>query len=787
MKRNVRIVAALAAAAALTVGALVVGGGGEAPDGARVDPDAPARAAADVEVAPLAPDDAASERTPTDGDAASGAAAADGAEGDADEPRIVVSGRVLLLAGDGSIAPLPGRAVTLGPVSPPMDAITDAEGGYRFTLGPVRDSMASVYVRAPPTEGSDLISRGRRVDVPGGVARVDGVDLVLLPAPPLVGRVVDPDGAGLQGATVSRGDASTTSEPDGSFALPPLATHLYESWTRIEEGLGATLEGHALVGVEVPGFADDGAWLPIEIVMAPVGAVIVEVVDADGAPRAGEDVRITLQASEPIRVAAESAYGFDLPRWSGETGEDGAVRLTGVPAGPFLEVDAAERVHDAVGPGGVLVAADRAPGAAPIVARAGAELRVRCVVDDEVTIEGVVREPDGSPSAGAFVKVIDDPADRWGQRLEADDEGRFAVRLRPDRDVASVMVYGESARGSRPSYSPFGGRVRADPLCLAGERVVLDGRAEPYGVVLQLRATGTVEGVVLDADGGRVDFATVTLRAEGEPAGPVQASGEPARVDSRGGTFRFGGVLPGRYVVEARSPDHGSARSAPFDHRSKDVVVRFGEPDLARIRVVVEGLGEGARAALAHGMIDAGAHGGLPVLGRTSRITGGGGFPAGGASLSSGVFTYSAAGAQGTVSIEALDPRAGTTLSMAPGPAILGLRAWDADGRPCAELGTGLVRLEAGDHVLRFEPSVAAALVVEVPRDAPPGELVEVRDADGALVAEARVTSQGTARLDGLPSGPVEVLVGSRGVDGLVPRARAAATLPGGGELRLQL
>jgi outer membrane receptor for ferrienterochelin and colicin len=73
--------------------------------------------------------------------------------------------------------------------------------------------------------------------------------------------------------------------------------------------------------------------------------------------------------------------------------------------------------------------------------------------------------------------------------------------------------------------------------------VVVCGAAKPAGAQLQL---GSIAGIVLGPDGGRVDGAVVTL---------LDGLGDPVvSVSARNGEFRFTNVAPGTYSLQAEAP-----------------------------------------------------------------------------------------------------------------------------------------------------------------------------------------------------------------------------------------
>ena len=117
-------------------------------------------------------------------------------------------------------------------------------------------------------------------------------------------------------------------------------------------------------------------------------------------------------------------------------------------------------------------------------------------------------------------------------------------------------------------------RVRAS----APERV--DGRSESLvvrgvdlaDVEVRLAFGATVQGEVIDRSGYAIPDATLSMRRKADGRGRPIRRGRVVRVRGRGdGYFRFAGLLPGEYQLEARAP--GFARSTPETlHLDPDVM-----------------------------------------------------------------------------------------------------------------------------------------------------------------------------------------------------------------------
>ena len=110
-----------------------------------------------------------------------------------------------------------------------------------------------------------------------------------------------------------------------------------------------------------------------------------------------------------------------------------------------------------------------------------------------------------------------------------------------------------------------------------------------------------------------------------------------------GGEFRFVGVPPGLYRIEARHRELGRAVTGPITHDARDVTLKLDGSEGARVRVVIEGLPEEANVILAFGSATVADESSIAQLPAKSRFEGHRGFPEAGLQLYSGVSSQSTA------------------------------------------------------------------------------------------------------------------------------------------------
>ncbi len=408
-------------------------------------------------------------------------------------------------------------------------AYTDAEGRFR---GWARPGAAYVYAEA---EG--YASKGEFGAAPGHL-----FTLYLTPESVLIGRVVRAsDGAPIEGARVTANDPSsydaTFTDVNGNFRIDRLNPGPYKPHAEADDAFGQAEEQVVL------GLGETSA--PLVVRAHPAVYVEGAVVVAGG--EACDHANVSLME----RGANRQVIATRTP--------DGLMRARGVLPGDYeMFVECPGYMAEESYPH-VVVADANVTG-------------LRWAVTAGRAIRGRVVDAEGKPVAGVMVSG----------EMEADPEHPRARRT----DGWSGVATDESGRFELAGLLPGGyalvvsGREvsRAVPA-RALEVNLLEGQ-DLEDVVIELPATGEVQGSVRDANGRPLAGVTVALIG-----GPQRQS---ASVDDQG-TFRLPHVAPGEYRVVASLGWQTRLRAPGTrddDVQGEPVTVREG--GVEEVKLVVE-------------------------------------------------------------------------------------------------------------------------------------------------------------------------------------------------------
>lgn len=363
---------------------------------------------------------------------------------------------------DPSSEAIAGAAIAVSPYLQNGDsgrAVTDANGAFLVAgLAPGSyDVVASAPGSADALRRGVTLVAGQRFPMTIKLQGTGGVE----------GAVRDSDGRTLAGVRVvaryawreaSLGPApgEAVTDEHGRYGLSPLAPGKVQVFARRDE-----------------------AWSPPQVIKVPAGGTV----RADFV-LAWSGVLIGLVATRnggvPDRPSQVGAWPVGMRAWPGEMS-------------PRAPVDATGRYRLVLHPGRYNVGAVpvsnpggfwRAAANVPVEIAAGRESRADLILADgeSATVAGIVVEPGGGPSAGARVTAGYDRTVSFGTR--ADQEGRFEVLLARRAAPAPVTVWARS--GGR--FAQVGGVA-----------------ADTRGLVVQLKASGSIRGRVAGSNGVPVD------------------------------------------------------------------------------------------------------------------------------------------------------------------------------------------------------------------------------------------------------------------------------------------
>lgn len=447
---------------------------------------------------------------------------------DAEEEPVENARVTLIPAGRDAASPWRVGAVPTPGLREPLATTTDSTG--RFEILDVSEGSYRVTVQAAGFAPTAVPG----VEVAGDADSVDLGSIYVNPGVRLEGRVVDPTGSPVEGATVGPDleGSFLAGVLSGPWAADPEAQVLTDVEGRFEIadlspgqrlGLWVTRDGYVRLHVEGLRAPAEEPVEPLEVVLQPGGRLEGVVTDASGNPLADASVqtgRVMRTPTGPSVILPESPSGFV------STGEDGRFQVTELPPGElFLRAEKK----------GFLPSEIRRLEIEPGIPME----EIRVVLERGATITGRVFDPEGVPVPRASVRWIDHPS--GGGTGLTDGDGRYRLEGIP---------LGAGTLEARHEDYP---RVLRDVELESGT----------YVEDFRLRRGRSLGGRVVDENGAPVTGATVILQAD------TAYEHEETGAD---GTFRFEGLEPGSYRLRAEASGQ-SATELPQPVRVADADV----------------------------------------------------------------------------------------------------------------------------------------------------------------------------------------------------------------------
>jgi hypothetical protein len=681
----------------------------------------------------------------------------------------------------GTPLPVPSLLVQVSLGGSAHSASTDVEGRFEFLLDGLDQRPLAGSVSVPASK--HRLAVAREFELLDGQSDIE----VLLERPAhgrVEGRVVDPDGNPLANVRIefTQEDAriETVSDAAGRFSAVVLP---FDDW-ELDAGVPGTwrLWSHTILGPR------GGGYEFLELTLMRSGSIEVLVEDGEGKPAKGVTVGLSLvqdelwQARDVVGTSEKGAIlhieksFLQIPASSETvvTGEDGLALFPEV----WSERNLIVRAKSSSNPErmaehhshNLLLFSKVAESSESIRVAAGRLLRLRAQPFGlHRTIRGHVRFADGRavPEPAVFVTALGRPeGEGFATRTNGAEDGSFELVLEDVRAGEQLFVRASDGK----VFNEFRTRHAASATLLVGNEDLL----ADFVLVETLSITGHVVGA-----GGR-PVAGRVYAASGGPSTYVH--GKAIRQD---GSFEIARLDPGTYELRVEP-----AFSPGESHVFPGIVagtsgVTLTIPDPARIAL---GIRLTAPSAVADAcLLVAKAEEEQEGVGRfrpppASWSVSSVGWPDGIGQKSVGGGTFSVEGIRfrsrhaQLVSngkwLFARDEPERRWLDLAPGCYVLGMSAWDAEGRPFAAVLSEPASFTEGEYAVAFElvPTGSARIHVEAAAATSGFELVALGD-DGQRLPlflgqspamdAVRLVGEGTLGVDRLPVGPVILRVGT--------------------------
>lgn len=706
------------------------------------------------------------------------------------EPGIVLEGRVLeLAAGAERASGIPAAGVTVwgaqglrglgADAGSAPSATTGADGGFRLVLA---DDGKRPRALELVVEGDErFLHASLKLRLEPGESRRVGLVLARHAHGDLTGRTIDLRGepiAGVEVALLGWDESGSSLVPQQTARSDENGAFRLECVNDVNE-LEAQKSGYALLHANRPVQGADGRFEPLELVLCAQAALRIVVVDPAGEPV--PDVHVS------VAVAAPERFGASRSRMDGlRQNRRAATDATGTALLPVIWADQHVRVsldiaregEGITGLGAFERVSNGRPvfepeeGGVPLFVEPSSERTLHVELAGRYRIRGRVVEEDGSAFREPWVSVrtIDRPRSAPGsleQTRRGDERGVFELELLSHRPLGQLLV---TATDTGPRT------LNPTSIPTKSASVVIELSARPGGVddlELVMSATRAIAGrIVCEPPEVRAAIRAYP-RAGGLPYGDLVNGTSRYAMSSKGG-FRLPGLPAGRYDLEVMPSSRYPVVWVPDVEAGTEgltVVLEGSRP--ARVTVeVAPSEGELDETILLRGRLRPdGVAPDAPELPVRATRSDPEGWPPDMLQL-----WYGGGGRideVGWTAYELVPMRENpTTLELDEGLYWLGVKARAQDGNYTFPIGTGLVRVGAGEHHLRFELGPGASVEGRVTGVAPGSELCAALARAGELLvldvrrekmsATCELGHDGWFRFPLVPVGALELRVGTR-------------------------
>ena len=472
-----------------------------------------------------------------------------------------VRGRIVI-AGAAGAKPVPCARgwVSLRDAAAGRDAVDRPDDDGQIELAAVLPGHYEVDVRC-----DDQLARDRYPAVDVTSADVDGLVWEVGPGGTLRGVVRTSDGKPVAGANVSaqttgggarsqRGWSSDRTDDQGKFEMRGLVIGDYAVSVYAEQERTPDPRPKATI--------KEGAPTELEIVLEAGGSIAGSVVDGDGQPVAGVDVRV-----------ANDGWNNDSAR----SGDDGTFLLEKVRPGERRVVASRGWWSALKRPGS---SDDDVQGEKVMVA-AGKTATVRLVVESRAgVIHGKVSDSAGQPVVDAWVIATRESERAGAAAGEAARESRWSWG-RDDRPV----ITGTDGAFTVRDLSPGTYTVRA--YRRGGGEAVAEHVALGTTASLVIRDTASISGTVATAGGAPPDEVSIGITDE------KTGFSRRERFFRTGGVFALRDLPAGTFVVSADAASARAMTTLTLAHGEQKQGVRLVLEGKVRLRGRLVELGKG--------------------------------------------------------------------------------------------------------------------------------------------------------------------------------------------------